>query len=189
MLHALRLGSVAGTMLLSTAYGACEPWASDTDPTDVPRSHVEDVTTSPFTYHIRRFDEAKEALAVKTYLEKYAPQRVPGQVDWFRKMREEMTPHQGEACQTRLQVIRLGDLVFVGIPGEMSARLGLELRRRSPFRHTCIIGLTNENIGYIPDRRSYAEGNYEPESARCAAGSRRCCGTSPRGRRVSSLRR
>lgn len=29
----------------------------------------------------------------------------------------------------------------------------------------------SENLGYIPDRRSYAEGNYEPESARCAAGS------------------
>jgi hypothetical protein len=26
-------------------------------------------------------------------------------------------------------------------------------------------------LRYIPDRRSYGEGNYEPESARCAAGS------------------
>ena len=122
---------------------------------------VVQVLNREFAYHVRRFDEAREALAVKAYLEKYAPQRVPGQVDWFRKMREEMTPHQGEACQTRLQIIRLGDLVFVGIPGEMFARLGLELRRRSPFRHTCIIGLTNENIGYIPDRRAYADGGYQ----------------------------
>ena len=119
------------------------------------------VLNRQFTYHLRRFDEAKAALAVKTYLEKYAPQRVPGQVDWFRKMRDEMAPRQGEACQTRLQVIRLGDLVFVGIPGEMYARLGLELRRRSPFRHTCIIGLANENIGYIPDRQAYADGGYQ----------------------------
>lgn len=119
------------------------------------------VLNRPFTYHIRHFDEAKEALAVKTYLEKYAPERVPGQVDWFRKMREEMAPHQGEARQTRLQIIRLGVLVFVGIPGEMFARLGLELRRRSPFRHTCIIGLTGENIGYIPDRQAYADGGYQ----------------------------
>lgn len=98
---------------------------------------------------------------MKTYLEKYAPQRVPGQVNWFRKMREEVTAHQGEARQTRLQIIRLGDLVLVGIPGEMFARLGLDLRRRSPFRHTCIIGLTNENIGYISDRQAYADGGYQ----------------------------
>ena len=31
--------------------------------------------------------------------------------------------------------------------------------------------LANGNSGYVPDRSSYAEGNYEPESARCAAGS------------------
>jgi hypothetical protein len=43
--------------------------------------------------------------------------------------------------------------------------------KRSPFAHTFVAELANENIGYIPDRRSYAEGNYEPESARWAAGS------------------
>jgi len=58
-------------------------------------------------------------------------------------------------------VIRLGDVVFVGVPGEVFARLGLELRRRSPFRHTCIIGLANEKIGYIPDRKAYADGGYQ----------------------------
>jgi hypothetical protein len=119
------------------------------------------VLNRPCTYHVRRLDEAKEALAVKSYLEKYAPRRAVSQGEWFRKMREEMSPHQGEARQTRLQVIRLGDLALVGIPGEMFARLGLELRRRSPFRHTCIIGLANEQIGYVPDRKAYADGGYQ----------------------------
>ena len=69
--------------------------------------------------------------------------------------------HQGEARHTRLQIIRLGDLALVGIPGEVFARLGLELRRRSPFRHTCIIGLANEQISYIPDRKAYSDGGYQ----------------------------
>lgn len=119
------------------------------------------VLNRQFTYHVRRFDEAKEALAVKSYLEKYASRRAVSQSEWFRKMREEMAPHQGEARQTRLQIIRLGDIAFVGIPGEMFARLGLELRRRSPFRHTCIIGLANEQISYVPDRQAYADGGYQ----------------------------
>ncbi|OGV82676.1 MAG: hypothetical protein A3K19_32505 [Lentisphaerae bacterium RIFOXYB12_FULL_65_16] len=119
------------------------------------------VLNRPFTYHLRHFDEAKEAAAVKFYMEKYVPQSAAGQIDVFRKMREEMAPRQGEARQTRLQVIRLGDIVFVGIPGELFARLGLELRRRSPFRNTCIIGLANEEIGYIPDRKAYADGGYQ----------------------------
>ncbi|NQT82575.1 hypothetical protein HQ563_06105 [bacterium] len=56
MLKASRL--VACTMLFSVAgftplaKGEFEPWASNTDPTDVPKSHVQDVTTSPFTYNI-----------------------------------------------------------------------------------------------------------------------------------------
>jgi len=119
------------------------------------------VLNRKFTYHVRRFDEAKEALAVKSYLEKYAPQRTPHQIEMFRRMRQEMAPHQGEARHTRLQIIRLGDIALVGIPGEMFGRLGLELRRRSPFRHTCIIGLANEQIGYIPDRKAYADGGYQ----------------------------
>ena len=119
------------------------------------------VLNRQFTYHVRHFDEAKEALAVKSYLEKYVPQRTPHQIEMFRRMRKEMVPHQGEARHTRLQIIRLGDVALVGIPGEMYARLGLELRRRSPFRHTCIIGLANEQIGYIPDRKAYADGGYQ----------------------------
>jgi len=119
------------------------------------------VLNRQFTYHVRRFDEAKEARAVKSYLEKYAPQRAASQGEWFRRMREQMAPHRGEPRQARLQVIRLGDLALVGVPGEMFARLGLELRRRSPFRHTCIIGLANEQIGYIPDRKAYADGGYQ----------------------------
>ncbi len=119
------------------------------------------VLNRQFTYYLRGFDEAKEAAAVKSYLEEYVPQAAARQIEVFRKMREEMAPRQGEARRTRLQVIRLGDIVFVGVPGEMFARLGLELRRRSPFRHTCIIGLANEKIGYIPDRKAYADGGYQ----------------------------
>jgi hypothetical protein len=36
----------------SAIEGAFAPWASDIDPTDVPRSHVQNITTSPFTYSI-----------------------------------------------------------------------------------------------------------------------------------------
>ena len=44
------LFSVACLPALADRAGA--PWASNTDPTDVPRSHVQDVTTSPFLYNI-----------------------------------------------------------------------------------------------------------------------------------------
>jgi hypothetical protein len=71
-----------------------------------------------------------------------------------------------------VQVIAIGnEVAWVSLPGEVFVELGLAIKKRSPFPRTFIVELANENIGYIPDRRSYAEGNYEPESARCAAGS------------------
>ncbi len=39
-------------VFIPMSQGAFEPWASNTDPTDVPKSHVQDVTTAPFTYNI-----------------------------------------------------------------------------------------------------------------------------------------
>lgn len=38
--------------LVALSKAALEPWASDTDPADIPKSHVQDVSTSPFTYRI-----------------------------------------------------------------------------------------------------------------------------------------
>jgi neutral ceramidase len=79
---------------------------------------------------------------------------------------------QGKPHRVEVQVIALGsDVAWVSLPGEVFVELGLAIKQRSPFPHTYVVELANENIGYIPDRRSYAEGNYEPASARCAAGS------------------
>jgi hypothetical protein len=84
----------------------------------------------------------------------------------------EIAGREGRPYQVEVQVITLGrELAWVALPGEVFVELGLAIKRRSPFPHTFVVELANENIGYIPDRRSYAEGNYEPESARCAAGS------------------
>ena len=79
---------------------------------------------------------------------------------------------EGKPHRVEVQVIAFGrDTAWVALPGEVFVELGLAIKKRSPFPNTFVVELANENIGYIPDRRSYSEGNYEPESARCAAGS------------------
>jgi len=84
----------------------------------------------------------------------------------------DVAQREGEPFRVEVQVIALGrDLAWVSLPGEVFVELGLAIKQRSPFPHTYVVQLANESIGYIPDRRSYAEGNYEPESARCAPGS------------------
>lgn len=84
----------------------------------------------------------------------------------------DVAAREGRPLQAEVQVLARGrDLAWVGLPGEIFTELGLAIKQRSPFPHTFVVSLANENIGYVPDRRSYLEGNYEPESARCAAGS------------------
>ena len=79
---------------------------------------------------------------------------------------------QGKPIEAEVQVIALGpDLAFVALPGEIFVELGLHVKQNSPFRHTIIAELANGSVGYVPTRRAYDEGNYEPVSARCAAGS------------------
>ena len=84
----------------------------------------------------------------------------------------DIAAREGKPYRVEVQVIALGrDVAWVSLPGEIFVELGLSIKKRSPFPCTFLVELANESVGYVPDHRSYAEGNYEPESARCAAGS------------------
>ncbi len=79
---------------------------------------------------------------------------------------------QNEPLSVEVQAIAFSDeAVIVSLPGEIFVELGLDLKKRSPFKHTMIAELANGSIGYIPDSRAYPQGNYEVVSARCAQGS------------------
>jgi hypothetical protein len=115
----------------------------------------------PFVYRLRDFDEAREEAAVRYWSETYTPGNPEATQDVFRAMREEMVPLAGEQREAWLQVIRLGEVALVGVPAELFASLGLEIRRRSPFRYTYVIGLANGTIGYVGDREAYELGGYQ----------------------------
>lgn len=66
---------------------------------------------------------------------------------------------------TVVQALRIGDLALVGAPGEFFVELGLDIKRRSPFAQTMVLELANDGVGYIPTRRAFEEGAYEPESS------------------------
>ena len=55
--------------------------------------------------------------------------------------------------------------------GKIFTEFGMYIKNRSPYRYTMVVELTNGSIGYIPDRKAYIEGNYEPVSSRCGPGS------------------
>jgi hypothetical protein len=112
-------------------------------------------------YRVRTFDEAKEDQAVSYYTQKRLGAGAPYVADVFRKMRKGLAPQQGEERKTWVQALRMGDLAWVAVPGELFTVLGIEIKRRSPFRYTYVAGVANDYIGYIPDSAAYDFGGYQ----------------------------
>jgi hypothetical protein len=79
---------------------------------------------------------------------------------------------KGKPIDAEIQVFALGDeMAIVSLPGEIFTELGMYIKDRSPYKFTTVVELANGAIGYVPDRKAYAEGAYEPVSSRCAPGS------------------
>jgi hypothetical protein len=57
------------------------------------------------------------------------------------------------------------DLVFLGFPGELFSEIGINIKSRSPFRHTIVCGYSNGTVGYVPTRSATIEGGYEIDDA------------------------
>ncbi|HEY6167789.1 MAG TPA: hypothetical protein VI454_07095 [Verrucomicrobiae bacterium] len=114
-----------------------------------------------FKFHVRSFDEAKEDAAVTAYCRKYAPTRADDTIEVFRAQRKVLAPQQGQERETWVQAMVIGDVALVGVPAEFFTKLGLDIKNRSPFRHTYVAELANDWIGYLPDRDAHVLGGYQ----------------------------
>ncbi len=68
---------------------------------------------------------------------------------------------QEKTVAVKLQTIRVGELSICCIPFETLVEIGLELKDRSPFRQTMVIGLANGRYGYLPTPKQHRLGGYE----------------------------
>ncbi|MBS7610145.1 neutral/alkaline non-lysosomal ceramidase N-terminal domain-containing protein [Candidatus Bathyarchaeota archaeon] len=61
-----------------------------------------------------------------------------------------------------VQVLRINDVALVGVPGELFVEIGLEIKAKSPLKNTFIVGYAGGYVGYMPTRKAFEEGGYEP---------------------------
>ncbi|MCD6361889.1 MAG: hypothetical protein J7M38_13615, partial [Armatimonadetes bacterium] len=59
-------------------------------------------------------------------------------------------PYDNQMAEVTVQALRLGDIIFVGLPGEIFVEWGLEIKHWSPAKYTFIAELANDWFGYIP---------------------------------------
>ncbi len=87
--------------------------------------------------------------------------------DAERKVRLENGP---EFFPMNLTAIKIGDVAFLGIPGEPFTGIGMGLKEAKDWKMVCPTCLTNGNRGYFPMKDSYDEGGYEARSSSYKAG-------------------
>ncbi len=63
-----------------------------------------------------------------------------------------------------IQVLRIGDVAVVGLPGEPFVELGLAIKLASPTLPTWIAHATSQYVGYIPIPGAFARGGHEAET-------------------------
>ncbi|MCM8804576.1 MAG: neutral/alkaline non-lysosomal ceramidase N-terminal domain-containing protein [Candidatus Omnitrophica bacterium] len=82
---------------------------------------------------------------------------------WLKLMREKIRKKE-EFPKTKkgeLQVIRIGEVVILGIPGEVMVEIGLKLKEKEENRKLIICGYSNGIVGYIPTTEATEQGGYE----------------------------
>ena len=102
--------------------------------------------------------EAKVVVAVK---DKDAIEKLPRLAQNYARNTIGAAERAEDTLTVILQAIRIGDLAVCGIPFETFVETGLDLKKRSPFPQTMVIGLANGRHGYLPTLEQHQLGGYE----------------------------
>ena len=62
---------------------------------------------------------------------------------------------------SEIQVLRIGDVYILGLPGEVLVEVGLEIKRRAGVEKLFVVTICNDSVGYVCHSRAYEEGGYE----------------------------
>ena len=84
-------------------------------------------------------------------------------------MLKELFAVQDQAIPAEHICISLCETAFFSFPGELFTEIGMEIKAKSPFTNTYIIGLANGDVGYVPTRKAISEGGYAVDVRRVDA--------------------
>jgi neutral ceramidase len=105
-----------------------------------------------------RLEWAKKIMKV-VEKEGMPPIQADGMPDaFYAKSWIEMREKQDIIDSAEVMVIRIGDIAFVGLPGEMFNEFGIDIKTKSPCKNTIVSGLTNDKRAYFPTAVSFTQG-------------------------------
>lgn len=102
--------------------------------------------------------EAKAVVAVK---DKAEIEKLPRLAQNYARNVIGAAERPDETITVQIQAIRIGDFAVCGFPFETFAETGLDMKKRSPFPQTMVVGLANGRHGYLPTPEQHKLGGYE----------------------------
>ena len=111
----------------------------------------------------RRPDETQVARAREIVMlsDEEAESKLPRLAKAYARRTIQAAERVEDSVAVPVQAIRIGDVAICGIPFETFVEIGLELKHRSPFKQTIVIGLANGRHGYLPTTAQHRLGGYE----------------------------
>lgn len=97
----------------------------------------------------------------KTFIE--TPRKA--ELGWIDELKDYSRVSSSGAQLVRIPVASLminQDTVIWAAPVELFCEIATEVRETSPFKNTFYFGLTNGSLLYLPTKKAFAEGGYEP---------------------------
>lgn len=74
-------------------------------------------------------------------------------------------PDREKPVRLRVSALGVGPVVHVGVPGELFAELGMQIKRDAGPGRTLVAVFTNGAMGYIPTGEAMESGGYEPAAS------------------------
>lgn len=114
-----------------------------------------------FRYRRPTEDQIKEARRILLVSAPEEVAKLPRLAPDYARRTLSAAEREEESLTTIVQTIRIGDYAICGIPFETLVEIGLDLKARSPFGSTMVIGLANARHGYLPSPAQHQLGGYE----------------------------
>jgi len=93
--------------------------------------------------------------------------RIQTNLALLKKHQAEMAASGSRTVDVELLALRIGDFVLVTFPGELTVRIGLNIKERSPHEHTFVAGYTNGYIYYAPTAEQLTNVGGAQEDSDC----------------------
>jgi len=80
------------------------------------------------------------------------------------------TYQPGPQIDLRVVLMRIGDIVIVGLQPELASSIGAQIREHSPFAHTIVVTMVEGGARFMADTQSYERFTYEARDSQYARG-------------------